>query len=96
MKKYYAVFFLMVVTIPIFLWVNAWQANECGGIKKEIRKIEADQEDLVEENKTVVAEISDLLAISRLEAEAQKRLGLQKIRPENVTLIIMGGKGSGF
>jgi len=95
-RRYYALFFVMVLTIPFLLGINAWQANECGKIKKEIRGLEADQEDLVEENKTVVAEISDLLAISRLETEAQKRLGLRKIHPENVTLIIMGGKGSGF
>jgi len=95
MKKYYFLFFLAAITIPLFLGINAWMSNECGQIRYEIRNIEKEQEKLVDENKTVAAEIADLLAVDRIENEAQKRLGLRKIRPENVTLIIMGGKGSG-
>ncbi|MCL2127774.1 MAG: cell division protein FtsL [Treponema sp.] len=96
MKKYYVFFFLMVLTIPPLLWVNAWQANECGEIRNEIKKIEKSQENCVEENKTVAADIARLLAVDKLENDAQKKLGLVKIRPEDVTLIIMGGRGRGF
>jgi len=95
MKVYYALFFLMVVTIPVFLWANAWQSNECGILRNEIKKIEKTQENAVEENKTVVAEIADLLAVDKLENDARNKLGLKKIRPEDVLLIIMGGKGRG-
>ena len=96
MIRYYALFFFMVLTIPLFLGINAWQANECGKIKKEISQIERNQENCVEENKTVAAEIANLLAVDRLEKEAKVKLGLSKIRPEDVTLIIMGGKGRGL
>jgi len=96
MKGYYALFFLMVVTIPVFLWVNTWQSNECGILRNEIRKMEKNQENAVEENKTAVAEIADLLAVDKIENDARNKLGLKKIRPENVLLIIMGGKGRGF
>jgi len=95
MKVYYALFFMMVITIPVFLWANAWQSNECGILRNEIKKIEKNQENAVEENKTVVAEIADLLAVDKLENDARKKLGLKKIRPEDVLLIIMGGKGRG-
>ena len=95
MKGYYALFFLMVITIPVFLWANAWQSNECGILRNEIRKVEKNQENAVEENKTVVAEIADLLAVDKLEKDARNKLGLRKIRPEDVLLIIMGGKGRG-
>jgi len=95
MKGYYALFFLMVISIPVFLWANAWQSNECGILKNEIKKIEKTQENAVEENKTVVAEIADLLAVDKLENDARNKLGLKKIRPEDVLLIIMGGKGRG-
>jgi hypothetical protein len=47
----------------------------------------------VERNRAVAAEIADLIAIDNLELEAQRRLGLQKMRTENVRLIILGGKG---
>jgi len=96
MKGFYALFFLMVITIPVFLCANAWQSNECGVLRNEIKRLEKTQENAVEENKTAVAEIADLLAVDKLEKDARNRLGLKKIRPENVLLIIMGGKGRGF
>jgi hypothetical protein len=96
MKKYYAVFFFLVVSIPCFLAFNAWQANRCGEIRREIRDIESRQENIVERNRTIVAEIADLLAIEKVELDARNRLGLKKMRPENTTLIIMGGKGHGL
>ena len=94
--KRYILFFAMVISIPVFLGVNAWQANKCGEIRNAIRKIEREQENCVDETKTVVAEIADLLAVDRIENEAQRKLGLHKIRPQDVTLIIMGGKGRDF
>ena len=96
MIKTYALLFLTVLTMPVFLGVNAWQANECGEIRNEIKVIERIQEQRVTENKAVANEIADLLAAGRVEAEAQK-LGLHKMRPEDVVLIVMGrGKGNGL
>jgi len=91
-KKYYVMFFLMVISIPIFLFFNVWQSNKCGEIRNEIRSIEYRQENYVEKNRTAAADIADLLAIEKLELDAQRRLGLKKIRPENIKLIIMGGE----
>jgi len=96
MKVYYVLFLMMVISIPVFLWTNAWQSNECGKLRTEIKRLEKNQENAVEENKTAVAEIADLLAVDKLENDARGRLGLKKIRPENVLLIIMGGKGRGL
>ena len=96
MNRYYALFFLLVVTVPFLLAVNAWQANDCGRIMKDIRILEKSQENFVEDNKTVAADIANLLAVDRLDNDAQRRLGFRKIRPEDVTLIIMGGKGRGL
>jgi len=96
MKKYYAALFFMVVSIPFFLGINAWQSNKCGELRREIRELESRQENSVEKNRAVAAEIADLLAIEKLEIDAQRKLGLKKMRPENTTLIIMGGKGHGL
>jgi cell division protein FtsL len=96
MIKTYALLFLMVLTIPVLLGLNAWQANECGVIRNEIKALEKSQEQCVTENKAITTEIADLLAAGRVEAEAQK-LGLHKMRPEDVLLIVMGGKkGNGL
>ena len=91
MKRYYVFLFLMVLSISFMLGFNVWQSNKCGEIRNEIRNIEYRQENYVEKNKTVVADIADLLAIDKVELDAHRRLGLKKMRPENVKLIIMGG-----
>jgi cell division protein FtsL len=85
----------MVLTIPVFLAVNAWQSNECGILRNEIKTLERIQENRLNENKTIANEIVDLLATERLETEARK-MGKQKMRPEDVVLVIMGGKGRDF
>jgi len=92
MKKYYAVLFLLALTIPLFWGINAWQANECGIIRSEIKNLEKSQENCLDENKTIANEIGNLLTADRLDTEARK-MGLRKMRPEDVILIIMGGKG---
>ena len=84
-------FFVMIITIPVFLGINAWQSNRCGVLRSDIRRLERAQETLVEENKTVAAEIANLLAVDRLEYDAKNRLGMTRMRPEDVTLIIVGG-----
>jgi cell division protein FtsL len=94
MTKNYALFFLMVLTIPLFLVINAWQSNECGIIRNEIKKLERSQENSISENKIAATEIVNLLATGRLEAEARK-MGLEKKQPEDVILIVMGRKESG-
>ena len=95
MIRNYVLLFAMVLTIPLFLGIDAWQSNKCGILRNEIKVLEKNQESRVNENKMAANEIVDLLATGRLEAEA-KKMGLQKIRPEDVLLIIMGGKGRGL
>ena len=96
MKGYYVLFILMGISIYGLLWANAWQSNECGMLRNEIRKLEKSQENSMEENKTVAAEIADLLAVDKLDKDARDKLGLKKTRPEDVLLIVVGGKGRDF
>ena len=95
MIKYYVLLFFMALTIPLLLGLNAWQSNECGKIKSEIRSIERRQENSVRYNKTIVNEIRDILAVNNLETVAQN-MGLQKKKPEDVMLIIVGGDERGY
>jgi hypothetical protein len=95
MTKYYVLFLFLALTIPLLLGVNVWHSNECGIIRKNIKQVEKAQENCVEVNKTVVNEISQLLSVTRLENDAQQKLGFKKMRPEDVMLIIMGGKERG-
>jgi hypothetical protein len=95
-KKNYVVFFLMAFTIPVIFGILAWQSNKSRVIKSELIRLENDQEVIIEKNRTITAEINVLLSVNKLENDAREKLGLYKIRPEDVSLIILGGMGSGF
>ncbi|MCL2762424.1 MAG: hypothetical protein FWD36_04340 [Treponema sp.] len=94
MTRFYPLFFVMILTIPIFFGVIALQANECGKLRNDIRQIERSQENCIKDNKAIVNEIRELLTVESLEAEARS-MGLQKMMPEDIVLIIMGGKEFG-
>ena len=94
-KRFYIVFFIMVITIPLFLGVNAYQANVCDEIRRDIKGVERLQENSIENSRIISAEIADLMTVERLENEAKNNLGYRKMRPEEIRLIILGG-GKGF
>ena len=94
MTKTYVLLFFFVLSVPAFLGINAWQSNKCGELKREITRLEREQVELLEKNKSVVADITELLTTAKLEDDA-KRQGLRKKSPEEILLIkITGGKGS--
>jgi len=95
MSKYYALFFFMVLSVPLLLGLNAWQANKCGTIRNEIKSIEKSQENCVKNNKAISNDILDILAIDSLETKARD-MGLRKKGPEDVMLIIVGGGERGY
>ena len=94
MGKKYALLFLLVLTVPVLLGVNAWQSNKCGKLMREITRLERAQVELLEKNREAIADITESLATARLEDDA-RRQGLRKKSPEETLLIkITGGKGS--
>jgi len=89
--------YLAVITIPLFLGINAWQASRYASLQKEIRRLEQAQAEWVESNKRLIAGIEVLSSAERIEHIARTDLEMSKIQPENVSLIkIEGGKGSEF
>ena len=95
MLRNYLFFLLLILTMPVFLGITIWQSNQCGSLRNSISRLESDQIRCVNENKKLTNEIADLLASDRLEAKARE-MGMEKMRPENVILIEMGGKGHGL
>jgi cell division protein FtsL len=84
MIRRYGLFYFFVLTIPIFLGVVAWQSFRYTELESSVRRLEADQKDLVVENRKLIASIAVLSAPSRIEQIAVQDLGLSKILPENV------------
>jgi len=83
----YALLYFFVLTIPFFLGIAAWQSVRYTELERDVRRLEAVQEDLVESNKRLIAGIAVLSSSSRIGQVAVQDLGLSKMRPEHVLQI---------
>jgi len=84
MIRRYALLYFLVFSIPIFLGIVAWQSIRYAELEKSVRRLEAVQEDWVENNKKLIAGIAVLSSSGRIEQVAVRDLGLSKVRPEDV------------
>jgi cell division protein FtsL len=86
--------FFVVLTIPLFLGLNAWQSARYAALESETRRVEDAQEEWIESNKRLIAGIAVLSSSERIEFIATHDLELEKIVPEAVLQVkIEGGKG---
>jgi len=97
MNKRYALrntlLYFFVLTIPVFLGIAAWQSVRYMELDKNVRRLEAVQEDLVESNRKLLAGIAVLSSSSRIEQIAVHDFGLSKMRAEDVLQVrIEGGE----
>jgi cell division protein FtsL len=94
MMKKYIVLYVVVLTIPVFLALNAWQSSRYAGLKQEMKRLEQTQADWIESNKRLIAGNAVLSSARRIEHIARTELNMVKIKPESVSLIKIGrGKG---
>ena len=93
MIKRYALLYFFVLSIPLFLGFVAWQSVRYSELNKNVRRLEAVQEDWVSNNKKLIAGIAVLSSSARIERIAIQDLRLSKIRPENVTQVRIEGDG---
>ena len=84
MIRRYALLYFFVLTIPVFLGIAAWQSVRYAELDRNVRRLEAVQEDWVESNRKLIAGIAVLSSSGRIEQVAVQDLGLLKIQPEDV------------
>jgi len=82
-RRYMLIYFFML-SIPVFLGFAAWQSVRYSELEKNVRHLEAVQEDWVENNRRLIAGIAILTSSARIEQIAVHDLGFSKVRPENV------------
>jgi cell division protein FtsL len=94
----YLLLYVVVLTIPLFLGLNAWQSARYISLQREIGRLEEAQAEWVESNKRLIAGIAVLSSSERIENIAQKDLELSRIQPEDVLQVRIeaGGKGLGL
>jgi len=88
-------FYLLFLSFPAFLGLIAWQSARYSDLERELVRLEKNQEEWVESNKRLIANITALSSPGRIERIAREELGLQKKRPEEVLQISIGGAGTG-
>jgi cell division protein FtsB len=71
--------------IPLLFCANVWQSFRYSSLKREIARLEAVQQDLLEQNKRNIASISVLESPQRIDTEGKEKLGLA--RPDTETFI---------
>jgi cell division protein FtsL len=81
----------MVLSIPLFIALSTWQSVRYAALEKDIRSLEASQEEWLESNKRLIAGIAILSSAERIEQIARRELGLLKIHPEHVLQIRIEG-----
>ena len=84
MIRRYALLYFFVLSIPFFLGLVAWQSTRYAELNRDVRRLEATQEDWIEGNKKLIASIAVLSSSARIGQVAVNDLGLTKIRPEYV------------
>jgi len=96
MKRYFLLY-LLVLTIPVFLAILVWQSNRYQNLENELSLLEQTQEEWVESNKRLIADIAEYSSAERIEEIARYQLELKKIPPEHLLQVkIAGGKVNEF
>ena len=80
-------FYCLVFSVPAFLGLTAWQSSRYGDLERELKKLEKTQEEWVENNKRLIAEVTEYSSPDRIERIARDKLGLHKKQPEDVLQI---------
>ncbi|MCL2130369.1 MAG: cell division protein FtsL [Treponema sp.] len=92
MKRHFLLLYFFIITIPIFLGVIAFQSVRYHKLDKDLKRLEAVQEDWVESNKKLIAGIAVLSSSGRIERIAKNDLKLSKILPEDVLQVRIEGE----
>ena len=83
---------LFALSIPVMLGLYAVQAKKYTDLSKEVLELESKQEKLIEENKKLVSDISQLSSAERIEKIAVEELGMHKAETEDIVRVEMTGE----
>ena len=83
---------LFALSIPVMLVLYAIQSKKYTDLTKEITELEVKQEKLIEENKKLVSDISQLSSAERIERIAVEELGMHKTEAEDIIRVEMTGE----
>ena len=90
-------FYILVVTIPLFLGLLVWQSTRYQNLTRELTRLEQAQSEWIESNKKLIASVGEYSSPERIGDIARNQFNLQRIQPEYMLQVrIIGGKGHEF
>lgn len=84
---------LLVISVPVLLFANVFQAYRYGRLEREVRALELEQLELIEENRRAILAISVLTSPARVGELAREALELERIAPESVRRLEVDRRG---
>ncbi len=81
----------VVLSIPLFLFLNAWQGYKYARLAREIRQMESEQKNWFEENKKLIAGIAIFSSPARVDRSAREELELTKRDAHDILRIRITG-----
>lgn len=85
--------YLLALSVPFLLGLQAWQSARYARVEAEVRALEKAQVEWLESNKRLIAGMAILGSSERIERIAKDELGMFKIRPESVTRVRVASAG---
>ncbi|MBQ0040139.1 MAG: cell division protein FtsL [Treponema sp.] len=92
-RSFFRTFFFCIVAlgIPGLLIINGIQSSKYRTLQKEILELERKQEELIEENKKLITDISLLSSSDRIERIAEEDLGMRQAESEEIVRVGVPG-----
>ncbi len=83
---------IAALSIPSLLIFDAFQARKYADLQKQVRDLERKQEELVEQNKKLITDISVLSGADRIESIAKDELGMRFAESDEIIRVEMKEK----
>ena len=83
---------LLAISIPFLLIVYGFQSKRYSELSREVNRLEKMQEELIEQNKKLVGDISLLSSSDVIEKKAVEELGMHKAETEDIVRVEMNGE----
>ncbi len=82
---------LFASSIPLLLIGYGFQTRRYSELSREIARLEKTQQELIEQNKRLVGDISILSSTDEIERKAVEELGMHKAETEDIVRVEMNG-----
>jgi cell division protein FtsL len=83
----FVLLYLLALTLPLFLGISVRQSKQHAALQREMGSLAVTQEEWIESNKRLIAEIALLSSPGRIGRIAAEELGLTKKQPEEILQI---------